>query len=83
MSTGYEGAPQTIRSWDWAEAEDGSPCLLVFFDYGRSGGYEEPDVDPEMWDKADAALQDAFGDIFDISIYGGNDYYDDWGGPMG
>ena len=87
LMNGYaEGMPRAIREQNWMMSDEGTYCLLVSFDRGS----EEPDIteelDPAALEQADQALQEAFGDLFDVSIYDAGEDYDDsynWEGAEG
>ena len=88
MNNETEGMPHDIRERDWVTAEDGSYALLISFNCGELNPDDPGFVDDEDMEQADAALQDAFGDLFDLSIYDSQDYYggDDyskWEGARG
>ena len=80
MMADREDLPQGIQSWYWVTDEDGTQGLLVSFYYEENSDpdFPEPD-DPEALEKANAALQEAFGDLLDVSIYEdhGDWYYTD------
>ena len=81
MNNDTEGMPREIRERNWANAEDGTYALLISFNCG-SQDPDDPGLQPDDADmeQADAALQEAFGDLFDLSIYDGSyDYGEDPG----
>lgn len=78
MNNPIEGLPGSIREQTWVMDDDGNYCVLISFNYdsGEPGPMPE---DPEAIEKADAALQEAFGDLFDVTMDGGYEppyYYD-------
>jgi hypothetical protein len=86
MNSYGEDQPRAIRERNWVCDEDGSYAMLISFDRGEQDPYDPGSVDEEDLEKADQALQDAFSDLFDISIYDG-DYYGgdhyEWEGARG
>lgn len=86
MNSYGEDQPRAIRERNWVYDEDGSYAMLISFDRGEQDPYDPGSVDEEDMEKADQALQDAFSDLFDISIYDGDNYGDDyyeWEGARG
>ncbi len=74
-----EGLPGSIREQNWIRDNDGNYCVLISFDYTADEPYYPDEPDPEALEKADEALQDAFGDLFDVTMEGGYNppYFDD------
>ena len=86
MNNYVEGAPHEIRERNWATAEDGTYALLVSFNVGSQDPDDPGFVDDADMEQADQALQEAFGDLFDVSIYDGgydDDDYCAWEGAKG
>ncbi|MBQ2061848.1 MAG: transglutaminase domain-containing protein [Oscillospiraceae bacterium] len=75
MNNPTEDLPSSIREQNWLMDDNGNYCVLVSFNYSS----DKPDVpeDPEALEKAEESLQNAFGDLFDVTMAGGYDppYY--------
>jgi hypothetical protein len=91
MNNYAEDLPHAIREQNWMTDDDGAYCVLISFDRSSGDPYEPDTPDPEALEKADAALQDAFGDLFDVTMeegyeppydYGDYDYAADDGGVI-
>ncbi len=70
MNNYVEGMPSAIRERNWVTDDQGAYGVLISFSYSTEDPYVPED--PEALEKAETALQDAFGDLFDVSLE--NDY---------
>lgn len=86
VSSGDPDLPTGVWQQSWFQDEDGSYGLLLTFhsDIGETDdpGVTDPDVD---WDQAEQAMQDAFGDLLELSLYWDDygDYNGVWPEPEG
>ena len=73
--------PDSIREWNWTAGEEDDQMALRINFYYSTGGVEPAPLDDEAWAQAEAALQDAFDDLFYLSL--DNGYYWDYEGAVG
>lgn len=74
--------PDMIREWNWMPEQDGYEAVLtVFYHYGEDTPEETDPSEEAVRKQADEALQNAFGDLFYLSLYDG--YYGDYEGYAG
>ena len=91
MNNYTEGMPTAIREQNWTTDDDGNYCVLISFSYNVEDPYYPEPADPEAVEKAEEALQDAFGDLFDVPMeyeydeppYDRGDYEFDYGDEYG
>ena len=74
--------PDMIREWNWMPEQDGYEAVLtVFYHYGEDTPEETDPSEEAVRKQAEEALQNAFGDLFSLSLY--DDYYGDYEGYAG
>ena len=77
MDNYTEGLPDYIENQYWMTDDDGAYCVLISFYRSTDEPWEPEELDEEALERADEALQEAFDDLFYVSIYDvyGGDYY--------
>lgn len=74
-SNSVDGMPDFLRNQFWTKDDSGAYCVLISFGRYSDQPSDPETVDQEALEQADAALKEAFGDLFYVSIYDSGYYY--------